>query len=117
MIHLINIVSFFLLTISSIYLPPFDLAQFLAASYALDNIFPNKATISVATISSIVPGRISTTNPMFSVQHFSVYSLISQLRTLFLENVVRFFMLYCSIIEVIYSLKSSSVCIASIVLR
>lgn len=78
MIHLINIVSFFLLTISSIYLPPFDLAQFLAASYALDNIFPNKATISVATISSIVPGRISTTNPMFSVQHFSVYSLISQ---------------------------------------
>lgn len=65
MIHLINIVSFFLLTISSIYLPPFDLAQFLAASYALDNIFPNKATISVATISSIVPGRISTTNPMF----------------------------------------------------
>lgn len=38
LIHLINIVSFFLLTISSIYLLPFDLAQFLAASYALDNI-------------------------------------------------------------------------------
>lgn len=64
--HLISVVSCFLLTTSSIYFSLFSSHRF-AASYAFDNILPNKATISVAAMSSIVHGRISTTNSIFSV--------------------------------------------------